>query len=144
MAPLDIAKDIFESLRSEFPHLSMEIKEASEDAEIELSIPVQDGLDHEVLLNLQNVDELHFNVDDFWGKWSPCTESKVTVSFHKAVQGFLSGKYRIVVYSRKGKSYKRLLQSPVKGSWHTEYTHVSVHWPCFNPQERYVQNGTTT
>ncbi|UZJ43825.1 hypothetical protein OOT55_14330 [Marinimicrobium sp. C6131] len=142
--PLKIARSIFETLKSEFPHLYMEIEEAPEYTEIELTIPAQDGLDHEVALNLQNIDELHFNVDDFWGEWFPCTDSKIAEGFLQAVRGFLSGRYRVVVYSRKGKSYKRLLQSPVEDSWNTEYTHTSVHWPGFSPQVRYVQNGSTT
>lgn len=143
-APLDIAKGVFETLKSEFPHLLMEIEESPACTEIELTIPVQDGLDYEVGLNLQNTDELHFNVDDFLGLWFPCTDSEVTESFLKAVQGFVSGKYRIEVYSRKGKSYKRILQSPLGNSWSTEYTHTSVHWTCLNPQVRYVQNGNHT
>ncbi len=143
MVPLNIAKGVFETLKREFPGLSMEIEESPEYTEVELTIPVQDGLDYQVDLNLQNTDELHFNVDDFLGLWFPCTDSKVSESFLQAVQGFVSGKYRIVMYSRKGKPYKRILQSPSEGSWNTEYTHTTAHWPCFNPQVRYVQNGNS-
>lgn len=143
-AQVEIAKSVFETLRSEFSYLSMELNESPKYTDIELTIPVQGGLDYEVILNLQNMDELHFTVDDFWGEWFPCTDPKIVERFLQAVRGFLSGKYRIAVYSRKGKSYKRLLQSPVEGSWKTEYTHTSLHWPCFSPRVRYVQNGSTT
>lgn len=143
-APFDIAKSVFETLQREFPHLSMEIEESPAFTEIELTIPAQDGLDYQVGLNLQNMDELHLCVDDFWGQWFPCTDARVAESFLQAVRGFVSGKYRIEVYSRNGKSYKHILQSPSGGSWNTEYTHTTVHWPCFNPQVRYVQNGNHT
>lgn len=142
--PLEIAKSVFETLREEFPHLSMEFDDSPKYTELELTIPAQDGLSFEIVINLQNVDELHVNVDDFWGEWFPCTDSKITESFLRAVRGLLSGEYRIAVFSKKGKPYKRLLQSPVENSWKTEYTHNSIHWPCFNPQVRYIQNERTT
>lgn len=66
-SPEEVAKEIFESLRREFPKLAMEIIESPEHTDIEMSLPAQTGLDYEVCLNLQNIDELHFNVDDFWG-----------------------------------------------------------------------------
>lgn len=141
---VEIARSAFETLSTEFPYLSMELDESPTYTEIELTIPAQKRLDFEVGLNLQNTDELHLNVDEFWGQWFPCTDPKVVESFLQAVRGLLSGNYRIAVYSGKGRSYKRLLQSPFKDSWKTEYTHTSVHWPCFNPQVRYVQNGHTT
>lgn len=141
--PLEVARGVFETLKEEFPHFSMEFDESPKYTEVELTIPVQDGLDFEIGLNLQNVDELHLNVDDFWGEWFPCTDSKITESFLQAVRGLLSGEYRIVVLSKSEKSYKRTLQSHVESSWKTEYTQTSMHWPCFNPQVRYIQNERT-
>jgi len=67
---------------------------------------------------------------------------KIVESYLQAVSGFLRGIYRIEVYSRKGKSYKRLLQSPNSGGWKTEYTHTSIHWPCLRPEIRHVQNAS--
>ncbi len=142
--PIQIANKAFQTLRDEFPDISMETDESPKFTDLELDIPIQDGLTHKIHLNLQNNDELHFQVDDFWGQWFPCTDPEVSDSFVSAVSGFLSGNYRIEVFSRKGKSFKRLLQSPENGSWKIEYTHSSLHWPCFNPQIRYVQNGIVT
>ena len=142
--PLSIARNIFQTLRKEFPGLCMEVNESPKFTDLELTIPTQPGINHEINLNLQNTDELHFNVDEFWGEWFPCTDPKVEKSYIKAICGFISGQYRIEVYSRKGKSYKRLLQSPSNQGWSTEYTHTSIHWPCLKPQIRYVQNGVAT
>ena len=138
--PEEVAREIFESLRREFPKLAMEIIESPEHTDIEMRLPAQTGLNYEVCLNLQNTDELQFNVDDFWAEWFPCTAPKIAESFHRAVSGFLAGEYRIEIYSRKGRPYKRLLQAPNLGSWETVYTPSSLHWPCLKPQIRHVQN----
>jgi hypothetical protein len=140
--PTDIAVETFQILKDEFPQFIIEIDESSNYTELEVSIPVQGGVYYEINLNLQNTDELHFNVDDFWGQWFPCTDPKIVDSYLSVVRGFLRGKYRIKVFSRKGKPYKRLLQSPKVsgGGWKIEYTHTSTHWPCFKPQIRYVRN----
>jgi hypothetical protein len=138
-----IVKSIFESLKGEFPNLFMEIDESPRYTEIEIMIAEQKGLDFGIQLDLQNTNELHLHVDDFWGEWFPCTEYNVADNFLQATRGLLSGTYRIAVYSRNGKPFKRLLQSPENGSWKTKYTHTSVHWSCFSPQVRYVQNGHT-
>ena len=140
--PKQIANETFLTLRKEFPNLDMQSVENPKFTEVELVIPAQVGLSHQINLNLQNTDELHFNVDEFWGEWFPCTDPKIVESYLQAVSGFLRGIYRIEVYSRKGKSYKRLLQSPNSGGWKTEYTHTSIHWPCLKPEIRHVQNAS--
>ncbi|MEM9605104.1 MAG: hypothetical protein AAGA11_19735 [Pseudomonadota bacterium] len=139
--PIAIATRVFDTLRTEFPALAMKSGTPIHSVDFAFSIPRQPGLVFDVEMNLQNGDELQMNIDAFWGYWFPCTDPLVERRFLDAVRGLLTGRYRIAVYSRRGRAYTCLLQAPKGDGWETAYAARSLHWPCWNPDIRYVQNA---
>src|ERR1700730_16887430 len=62
-------------------------------------------------LNLPNEDELHLVVGKlFWCEWFPCIDPKKVQSFRDAVEGVLSGEYRVVEFYRGNRAVKAGLQ----------------------------------
>lgn len=113
-----VARRVFAELAARFPSLTME--ERPEDpVEISIVIPEQEGCRYWVSLNLQNADELHLVVENFWLEWFPCTTPRVAELYLEAVSGFLSGDYRIVERHLFGSRYLSLLQKPTAGGWKT-------------------------
>lgn len=82
-------------------------------------IPAQPGLDFNVSINLQNLDELHLNVGkNFWVEWFPCRKQEVFDDYIEAVTGVISGEYRIVERYLFGKADSAVLERPNgRGGW---------------------------
>jgi hypothetical protein len=125
-ACIRIAEDAFQRIGNLLPSLEVK-KNVSDPVELSIDIPVQPGLKYAVNLNLQNRDELHFSVGNFWLEWFPCTDPSRVEAYIDAVSGFLSGRYRILEYYRGKKCTKAELQKPLKsGDWTT--IGKTYHW----------------
>lgn len=140
MSNSQIAIGVFQSIMSTNPSLKMDLVLESRDYDVEMSIPMQKGLNFPIHLNLQNVDELHLVVEPFWGEWFPCTDPKKTKEYEMAVNGVLSGKYRFEITRRNGKAVKALLQAPENGAWKTVFTWGRLHFPFGKKSITHVQN----
>jgi hypothetical protein len=107
-------------IRNEFPSLTMEVTHNHPHVEALAECPVQPGLPFVVSFNLQNCDELHLNVSQFWVEWFPCGNQQVFNQFMEAVTGVLSGRCRIVESYVFGSATSARLQVPIAGgSWKT-------------------------
>jgi hypothetical protein len=118
-----IARKAFAEIASQFPSLQI-VEDKDLPVEISIQIPIQPGLNQKVWLCLQNGDELHFAVSNFWLEWFPCTKPERVKSFVDAVVGFLSGKYRIIEHFRGTKCFKAELQMPESDGWQT----IGTRW----------------
>jgi hypothetical protein len=135
----------FEGIRDAFPHLTMDLGLSPKEVDLDLNIPQQEGLAFPVYVNLQNEDELHLCVGAFWVEWFPCHKAHIRAMFLEAVSGILSGKDRILEYSRGGRAYKAQLQEPLNGGWQTIATWSTWHLPLpFCRTIRVLQNTHTT
>ncbi|MBX3316331.1 MAG: hypothetical protein KF902_05650 [Phycisphaeraceae bacterium] len=125
-----VARRVFAELAARFPSLTME-EHPEDPVEISIVIPEQEGCRFRVWLALQNCDELHLLVENFWLEWFPCTTPKVADLYLEAVSGFLSGEYRIMEYSFLGECYLARLQKPQAGGWKTigTWTNLGVRLP---------------
>ena len=118
-AYLKMAEEAIHKISKQLPSLSMK-KNTSDPVELSIDIPIQPGLKYAVNLNLQNRDELHFSVENFWLEWFPCTDPVKVEAYVDAVSGFLLGRYRILEYYRGKKCTKAELQKPTpEGGWTT-------------------------
>jgi hypothetical protein len=125
-AGLAVAKRVFADIRSRFPDLEMiddtaEVAAAGIGVSLSMTIPVQAELSYKVNLNLQNTDELHFEVSNFWGEWFPCTYPECARIYADAVCGFLSGDHRVIEYYLFDKHVKSKLQIRQNNRWRTIY-----------------------
>jgi len=126
---LKIAEEAFQRISERFPSLVMK-RTPSVPVELSVDIPAQPGLKYAVNLNLQNRDELHFSVGNFWLEWFPCTELSKVEAYIDAVSGFLAGRYRVLEYYRGNKCVKAELQAPSPGGgWETKGTSVHLRFP---------------
>ncbi len=126
----EIARAAFAEIGARFPHLKI-IEETSAPVEINLHLPIQDGLRHSIWLSLQNTDELHFSVGHFWCEWFPCTNPDKVGTFISAVSGFLAGTYRSVEHYRGTHCFKAQLQRPTGNGWETIATWSRLRLPSF-------------
>ena len=118
-ACIQIAEDAFQRIGNLLPSLELK-KNLAASVELSIDIPVQPGLTYAVHLNLQNGDELHFGVGNFWLEWFPCTDPSRVEAYIDAVSGYLSGRYRILEHYRGKKCTKAELQKPLEsGGWTT-------------------------
>ena len=124
-----IAQKAFSEIFSRFSSLKV-TENKDEPVEISYTMNVQSGLKYKVWLSLQNNDELHFSVENFWLEWFPCTKREEVDVYIDAVSGFLSGKYRILEHYRGKKCVKAELQKPGGDSWKTIGT-WGVLWLSF-------------
>jgi hypothetical protein len=115
---LDAVATIFREVQRSFPHLRMLLELDHPHVDISMDIPEQEGLRFTVNLNLQG-DELHMSAGGFWLEWFPCTDESVVRHFLEAVRGILSGRFRILQYSRWGRVIGAELQQPRDGDWET-------------------------
>ena len=138
---LELAKEAFKLIEHNFPDLAIE-DDIQDAVELSFTFPIQEKLKYEVNLNLQNNDELHFSVSNFWCEWFPCTKSDCREDYIDAVIGFLSGKYRIVEYYKGTKCTKAKLQKPVDKTWKTIATSSHLHFyiPWHIKQQKIIQN----
>ncbi len=125
-----VARRVFAELAARFASLTME-EHPEDPVEISIVIPEQEGCRYRVWLALQNGDELHLLVENFWLEWFPCTNPKVAELYLAAVSGFLSGDYRIMEYSFLGECYLARLQAPHARGWKTigTWTNLGVRLP---------------
>ena len=141
MNSIEIAKNLFLEIQAKFPHISMEINEEHEHVEINVDIPKQNGINYPINLNLQNCDELHIVVSNFWCEWFPYTDPEILNKYKNIVIGFISGKYRIVEYYKGKYVYKAELQAPKDGTWSTIARWSRLSWPLsFRRSEVIIQN----
>ena len=135
---LKIAESAFRRISERLPSLRME-RDDSVPVELSFDIPTQPGLRWAVNLNLQNRDELHFSVGNFWLAWFPCTDEAITEAYVDAVSGFLAGRYRVLEHYRGGKCVKAELQAPgAAGDWQT-IGYNSSKWWWFPGRKRFVE-----
>jgi hypothetical protein len=119
----------FKELRTELPHLTSTLSTEHPQVDLYLEFPKQDGLSFPVSLNLQG-DELHLNVGDvFWVEWFPVDRPDVVATFLAIVRSLLSGEYRVIEYSRRGRCFKAQLQKPQGERWVPVATWGTWHLP---------------
>ncbi|MGB5567648.1 MAG: hypothetical protein WBN93_15125 [Acidimicrobiia bacterium] len=126
-----IAIELFGRVQALFPHLQMKLETDHPHVDINMEIPKQRGLDFDVNLNLQNNDELHLSAGDFWVEWFPCTEPRKVKEYLAAVEGLMTGQYRILEHRRGRKAVKAELQQPVGQNWQTIATWSTLRLPSF-------------
>ena len=137
---VEIAREVFGEILSTFPELDS--NEHLDDYIFSVDIPKQDGLDFDLNLNLQNHDELHFSVSNFWCEWFPCTTPEKVAEYKKSVIGFIAGDYRVLEHFRGQRPWKAELQAPDNGSWVTVATRYMISWPVrWKKTHRVIQNA---
>lgn len=137
---MQITKTTFETIQHKFPQLNMNLQQHSP-TEISLDIPQQDNLKFEINLNLQNEDELHLYVGNFWYQWHPCTNTDRLKQFTDAVIGILLGKYRIHEHYYGKRLFKAELQMPWHADWRTIAVYRTFRIPFpFKKTYRFIQN----
>ena len=107
------------------------VEEEEAPVQVSLSIPVQDGLKHEVWLAFQNGDELHFGVGHFWLEWFPCTDPEVVTAYIEAVSAFLAGRARVLERYRGDRCVGAKLQLAGGSGWSTigTWSRLSLPFP---------------
>ncbi len=115
---MQIARRAVAEIAARFPNLSM-VENPKDPVELSITLPIQPGLKQKVWLCLQNNDELHFSVGNFWLEWFPCTDPSRVSAYVDAVCGYLSGEYRVLEHYRGKRCVKAELQCPVAASWRT-------------------------
>jgi hypothetical protein len=118
MDPLQIAHQAIADIAARFPTLRM-VENPEDPVELSITLPIQPGLKQKVWLCLQNIDELHFSVGNFWLEWFPCTNPDRVREYVEAVCGYLSGEYRVLEHYRGKRCVKAELQAPAAADWKT-------------------------
>ena len=135
----DIAREVLDEIRESFPDLEMRYSE-SHIGEPELEIPSQPGLLFDVALYLYG-DVLNMCAGSFWGEWFPCRDSEVVSRYIDAVSGVIAGEYRIVEYTRNGRTLKALLQRPKGDGWENISRHYhGFYLPWMRKEKLILQN----
>ncbi len=125
--------DVFEAIQAAFPNLSMTIEADHAQVDVNVEIRRQPGLAFDVNLNQQS-DELHLGAGSFWLEWFPCTVPEVVEHYRDAVEGLLSGRYRIVEHKIGRIPVRAELQRPRGGRW--EMIGATGHWGVIIPWPR--------
>jgi len=139
--PREIAERVFEDIRVAHGALVMNLERHLGVVEVELTIKAQAGLKFDVTLSLVNEDELYLGAGELWVSWFPCTSDDVVRQYRDAIEGVLSGRYRILEYRRWGRLVKAYLQRPNGAAWqnvHRYYSSWPFSWLCTDV--RAVQN----
>jgi hypothetical protein len=144
MSSIEIAENSFKRIREANPQLVMEVESSTKGIELEMNVRKQPGLDFDVLLDLQNRDELHLHITPFWGEWFSSTDPVRVKEYESAVNGMLSGLYRLKVINRRGNAVKAILQAPSNSSWRSVFTWSKIHLPIGRKTITYVQNTQNT
>lgn len=134
----DIAT-LFGSKQQAFPHLAMHLTRNHPHVDVSMEIPKQPGNAFDLNINLQG-DELHMGTGGFWLEWFPCTKPNVVAEFQDAVQGLLSGTYRIVEHVLRGRVVKAQLQRRTDDGWRTVGTSGGLYLPIGRKTTRVLQN----
>ena len=109
---------LFEDIQHAFPQLTMTVDLHHPHVDLNLDILQQEGLRFDMNLNLQG-DELHLTAGHFWLEWFPCDNQEIREDFREAVQGLLSGEYRVLESYRGRRAVKAQLQRPDGQTWKT-------------------------
>ncbi len=139
---LQIARDAIQQIKNSYPSLKM-VENPEEPVELSITIPVQKGVKHKVWLCLQNYDELHFSVGNFWLEWFPCTKKTIAKRFIDSITGYLSGEYRVYEHYRGDACVKAELQKPMNGAWETIGTSVRFRFNPFPWKKTYIEFRNT-
>ena len=131
--------EVLEAIRASFPHLNMELKHNDKQVEMRMHIPRQRRLAFDVNVNLRG-DQLHLRAGACTFRWFPRTSADVVARFREAVQGVLSGNFRIVEHCRLGRPIRAELQKPELHSWQTIGTWSRLHLPWGKKSMRLLQN----
>jgi hypothetical protein len=120
---------LFDRIRAAHPGLHMILDTNPQHVDLEMMIPVQEGLPFRVSLTLQG-DELHLRAGDhFWVEWFPCHATDVVNRYSDAVSGLLTGRYRIVESFRRGKAVRAELQGQEEDGWKVLTAWSRLHVP---------------
>jgi len=137
---MDEAQQLFEDVRSSYPHLRMTLSHEHQDPDLLLEIPRQPGLQFDISLYLDG-DELHISTGEFCVEWFPCSDATVRQQYRVAVDGILSGEYRIVEHYRRGRAVRAELQKPSREGWEAVATCSQMSIPIpWRTTTRVVQN----
>ncbi|MBT6031725.1 MAG: hypothetical protein HOH19_04050 [Kordiimonadaceae bacterium] len=142
---LTIGRGVLSDIKSTFFSLQMEIEKPENiPVDLEMNIDVQDGLEFQIMMNLQG-DELHLHIDEFHCSWFPCDDINVANDFMESVKGMIYGEYRVKLICRNGKLFSAMLQKPEVQSWKTiaRYGGLISLWPFGIKTISYVQNSKT-
>ncbi len=126
---LGVAECVLRDIRSRCPDVRM-IENAPGSLGMSVSIPVQPGVRHPIELTLQNRDELHLHMGNFWLEWFPCSDESTVAAFVDVVAGLLSGSCRVLEHYRGARCVKAELQwkAPEAG-WTTFGTYSRFSLP---------------
>lgn len=139
-----IAEDIFRTIQEKNPVLKMEVDEDHSQLDLVMDIPAQPGLTFNIHLNLQNEDELHLCAASFWNSWFPCTDPEVVERYVDAVNGLISGEYRIREHLKGDRAFRAELQVLQDGQWRTISNWGTWSLPWQRKSFKILQNETAT
>ena len=135
-----IARAAFDEIFARWPQLRW-TENLDDPVEISITVPEQVGLKHQLWLALQNEDELHLQVGNFWLEWFPCTDPDRTRAYINAVSGFIAGSHRVLEHFRGDDCFKAQLQMPDGSGWLTIGTWSKLGLPSFrSTTQRVVAN----
>ena len=131
------------SIQAGFPHLEMSLDDDDPNVDINMDIPAQLGLEFDINLNLQNIDELHLVVGKLWMCWFPCTEKENAGDFIDTVNSLINGETRILEILKGGKVVKAQLQYQINDEWISKSSGLlTFKLPSFRRKSfNVVQNG---
>jgi hypothetical protein len=142
---IDIAESLFERVKLRFPHLRIE-RDPDAPVELACNIPLQQGLNVPVHLNLQNEDELHLVIGKhFWCEWFPCTKTEIAEEYIDTVCGFIEGKLHVVEHYKGNRCFKAVLQKSADDSVRpiAASRHAGFSWPWERRHRKIIQNCPT-
>jgi len=111
------------------------IKKSNDPVELSMTIPKQPGLNANIWLCLQNLDELWIGIDDF--VFSVFPFEKVVADFEVYVRGLLSAEFRIrrTVHIRTGATISARLEKLEGGKWKTASSYGRFSLPFQKTRE---------
>lgn len=87
-------------------------------------------------LNLQNHDEIHLHIGDFWAEWFPYPQ--VSEKIETALRAWLNRSARIVHHYRGDRLLKITMEVPNGDGWETVFSHYkTVMIPFFSNRRTY-------
>jgi hypothetical protein len=114
--------------------------------ELVVTLPAQPRLSFEIHLLLQNVDELCIQLKNYSSSYFPSANPDKRACFEDAVQGLISGQYRILSHVRPKWTgwIKSHLQSREQNGWKNLTTYRSFGFPFGRVVTTIVQNRNTS
>ena len=141
MSHLHTTKKLFENIATKFD-LEMIVNE-NDPVEYSVTFPIQEKLSHKIGLNLQNDDELHFCIRDFWYSIFPISND-ACIEFQATVEGFIRGESRIVEYKANNNCYKSVLEEKSSTTEKTLFisSRTIFEWPWAKKTEQIIWNDS--